>query len=147
MAYYVDTSAFLKIVVAEEHSEALHGWVAQHDGELFSSDLLTAEALRTARRHSTRALFEARRRLDVLTILRLGPDVFERAAELDPAILRTLDALHLAAALAAGDELEGIVTYDQRLADAAELHGVATVAPTAPQGTESDRPAPGDDQR
>ncbi len=129
MAYYVDTSAFLKLVVHEEHSEALRAWTAGHDDELFSSDLLTTEALRAARRHSTAALREARRRLDALTIVRVGPDVFERAAELDPTILCTLDALHLAAALLAGDELEGIVTYDQRLADAAGTHGMDSVAP------------------
>lgn len=131
MAYYVDTSAFLKLVVVEEHSDALHAWAAGHHDELFSSDLLVTEALRTARRHSTAALGEARSRLDALTIVRLGPHVFERAAELDPGILRTLDALHLAAALLVGDELEGIVTYDRRLAGAAALHGVAAVEPTS----------------
>lgn len=131
MAFYIDTSAFLKLVVHEEHSKALQAWMAGHDGELFSSDLLTTEALRTARRHSTAALGEARRRLDALTIVRLGADVFERAAEPDPGILRTLDALHLAAALLAGDGLEAIVTYDRRLADAADLHGVQVLAPGA----------------
>jgi predicted nucleic acid-binding protein len=134
VAFYVDTSAFLKLVLAEPHSDALRVWVAAHDAELFSSDLLTTEALRTARRHSLQALHETRSRLDVLTIVRLGPDVFARAAELDPTILRTLDAIHLAAALLAGDELEGIVTYDQRLADAAAAHGVGIVGPTDPAG-------------
>lgn len=142
MAFYVDTSAFLKLVLAEPHSDALRVWVTAHDAELFSSDLLTTEALRTARRHSLPALHETRSRLDVLTIVRLGPDVFERAAELDPTILRTLDAIHLAAALLVGDELEGIVTYDQRLADAAAAHGVGIVAPTDPVGAAgtTDRP-------
>jgi predicted nucleic acid-binding protein len=143
VAYYVDTSAFLKLVVAEDHSDALRAWAADHDDDLFSSDLLTTEALRTARRHSTAALGEARRRLDALTIVRLGPDVFERAAELDPTIRRTLDALHLAAALLAGDELEGIVTYDQRLADAAAAHGVASITPTEPSRGEDDETPPG----
>jgi len=131
MAFYVDTSAFLKLVVTEAHSEALRAWVADQDDHLFSSDLLVTEALRAARRHSTAALREARRRLDVMTIVRLGPDVFERAADLDPGILRTLDALHLAAAFLAGDELDGIVTYDRRQSEAAALHGVATYAPTS----------------
>ena len=49
---------------------------------------------------------------------------------LDPAILRSLDALHLASALSLADELEGIVTYDERLDVAAGLHGVAVVAPS-----------------
>lgn len=129
MPYYVDTSAFLKLVVVERNSEALRSWAGGRD-DLFSSVLLATESLRAARRHSTAALREVRSRLDALTIVRLGPDVFERAAELDPAILRTLDALHLAAALLIGDELEGVVTYDQRMAEAAGLHGVHVVAPT-----------------
>lgn len=130
MAFYVDTSAFLKLVADEEHSAAFRTWAEAHDGQLFSSDLLYTEALRAARRHSTEALRQVRRRLDVLTMMRLTPDVCERAAELDPAILRSLDALHLAAALTIADELDGIATYDDRLAEAAVLHGVDVAAPT-----------------
>ena len=54
-----------------------------------------------------------------------------RAYLSNPGILRTLDALHLAAALLAGDDLEAVVTYDRRLADAAALHGVPVLAPGA----------------
>ncbi len=43
--------------------------------------------------------------------------------------LRSLDAIHLAAALDLGDDLEGLVTYDERLANAAMVNGVAVVAP------------------
>ena len=129
MAYYVDTSAFLKLVVEEGHSAELRRWAEDHDGELFSSDLLHTEALRAARRHSVEALREARRRLDVIALVRLTRDVYERAADLDPAILRSLDALHLAAALSLADELEGIVTYDDRLVEAAAWHGVEAIGP------------------
>lgn len=130
MAYYVDTSAFLKLVVGEQESDALRRWAEDHDGELFSSDLLRTEALRAARRHSLQALAQARHRLDVVILVTLTPSVFERAAELDPSIPRSLDAVHLAAALAVDDDLEGIATYDERLSLAASLHGVAVFAPT-----------------
>jgi predicted nucleic acid-binding protein len=70
----------------------------------------------------------ARRRLEALTLLSLTADISERAGDLDPAILRSLDALHLASALSLADELEGIVTYDERLGVAAGLHGVSVVA-------------------
>lgn len=133
MAWYVDTSAFVKLVVAEPESAALRRWIAGGRGrsrpELFSSDLLRTEALRTARRHSPQAATAARRALDALTLVKLTSEIFERAAELDPAILRTLDALHLSAALTLGDELEGIVTYDERLCDAAGRHAVAVCSP------------------
>lgn len=129
MAHYIDTSAFLKLVVAEEHSEALRQWVQDEASDPFACDLLRTEALRAARRHSPEALAEARARLDALTLLVMTTDIFARAAELDPQILRSLDALHLAAALAVGDDLAGLVTYDDRLAEAAAIHGVAVVSP------------------
>ncbi|MFT7607756.1 MAG: putative nucleic acid-binding protein [Candidatus Aldehydirespiratoraceae bacterium] len=52
-----------------------------------------------------------------------------RGVVLDPSVLRSLDALHLATALDLGDDPEGLVTYDDRLADAAEANGVAVVSP------------------
>ena len=51
MACYVDTSAFMKLVVAEDDSDALRAWVEQTDEDLVASDLLRTEALRAARRH------------------------------------------------------------------------------------------------
>ena len=65
----------------------------------------------------------------MLTLVTVTSAVFDRAAELDPTILRSLAAVHLAAALSVGDELEGIVTFDERLADAAALHGIEVVRP------------------
>jgi uncharacterized protein len=53
----------------------------------------------------------------------------EVAADLDPSILRSLDAAHLATALSVGDELEGIVTYDERLATAARALGLGVLHP------------------
>lgn len=129
MAFYADTSAFLKLVVAEAETPALLSWSASIDARLFSSDLVRTEALRAARRHSSDALLLARTRLDAVTLLSVSTDVCERAAELDPAILRSLDALHLATALSVADDLQGVLTYDERLARACALHGVPVVAP------------------
>jgi predicted nucleic acid-binding protein len=128
--WYVDTSAFLKLVVEEEHSGALRKWSEADEERLFSSDLMRVEALRSARRHSPAAVAAARDRLDSVALLPVTRAAYDMAAELDPAILRTLDALHLAIALGVGDELEGIVTYDDRLAAAATLHGVTVAKPT-----------------
>jgi hypothetical protein len=43
--------------------------------------------------------------------------------------LRSLDAIHLAAALDLGDDLDGLVTYDERLGEAARLNGITVLAP------------------
>jgi uncharacterized protein len=44
-------------------------------------------------------------------------------------VLRTLDAIHIATALAVGDDLDVIVTYDERMVEAARLMGLSTVTP------------------
>jgi predicted nucleic acid-binding protein len=130
MAWYVDTSAFLKLVVEEDHSDAFRRWAEANEEGLFSSDLMRVEALRSARRHSPPALAAARDGLDAIALLPVTRAAYDMAAELDPGVLRTLDALHLAVALTAGDELEGVGTYDDRLASAATLHGVRVAKPT-----------------
>lgn len=129
MAFYVDTSAFLKLVRAEPHSKALAKWVEHIDRTLVGSDLLRAEALRTARRESTAHVSRARECLAMFPLLRVSVDAWQRAGELEPAGLRTLDALHLALALSLGPELEGVVTYDRRLAEACVVNGVQPLSP------------------
>lgn len=130
MAFYLDTSAAVKLVVAEPHSAAMGSWARAHAGEVVSSDLLRTELLRATSRGAPSEMRRARAVLDSITILTLPTALFERAAELEPTLLRSLDAVHLAAALDLGDDLDGLVTYDDRLTEAAELHGVPVVAPT-----------------
>ncbi len=67
--------------------------------------------------------------LDAVTLVQITTAVFTAAGRLDPPALRSLDAVHLAAALDLGDELDGLVTYDVRLAEAAKANGVAVVTP------------------
>ncbi len=129
MAYYLDTSAFLKLVVAERESRALLAWAKRADAEFVASELLRTEALRAARRASAKVLREARKRLDVVTLVVPTAEICDRAAELDPSILRSLDAIHLATALALGDDLQGVVTYDARMAAGAAACGLDVVAP------------------
>lgn len=130
MAFYLDTSAAAKLVVAEPASEAMASWAATNETRVIASDLLRTELLRATRRGAPDRMQRARSVLDALTLFNLTSATYERAATLDPEELRTLDALHLAAALELGDELDGIVTYDNRMAAAASLYGVAVIAPT-----------------
>lgn len=127
--HYLDTSAAVKLVVAEKGSTALRRWITPREESIFSSDLLRTELLRATRRSAPEEMVQARAVLDSLILVTLSTAVCERAAILEPAVLRSLDSLHLAAALETGDELEGIVTYDRRLADGAEALGLRVVAP------------------
>jgi predicted nucleic acid-binding protein len=130
MAFYLDTSAAAKLVVAEAGSEAMTWWATTHETRVVASDLLRTELLRATRRAAPSQMQRARTVLDALTLFNLTSATFERAATLDPDELRSLDALHLAAALELGDELDGIVTYDDRMATVASLYGIAVIAPT-----------------
>lgn len=129
MAYYLDSSAAVKLVVAETGSSALARWAGANSDHIVSSDLLRTELLRATRRGAPKRMTRARAVLDSVLLLSIPSATFERAAELEPALLRSLDAVHLAAALELGDELAGIVTYDERQAEAARLHGVTVIAP------------------
>lgn len=129
MAYYVDTSALTKLVVAEKESRTLRSWFAKAERQAVSSDLARTELLRAVRRTAPERAVRAREVLDALILLRSTVDIFESAALLEPRTLRTLDALHLASALALGDDLEGIVVYDERLAEAADALGIRVVSP------------------
>lgn len=128
--YYLDTSAAVKLVVAETGSRALQRWMTDHEDEMLSSDLLRTELLRAVRRGAPDQVERARLVLDAITLVTMPTSTFERAAALDAELLRSLDALHLAVALELGDELAGIVTYDDRLAEAARGYGITVIAPS-----------------
>jgi len=130
VAYYVDTSALVKLVVGEPETEALRSWLAAENREPVSSDLARAELLRAVRRAAPDRLVDARAVLDAVTLVEVTTAIFEDAGRIDPTILRSLDALHVSAALDLGDDLEGIVTYDERLADAAAANGISVVSPS-----------------
>lgn len=128
MAFYLDTSALVKLVVAESETPALHAWATGPGRVLVACDLARTELMRAVRRVRPDLAVDARRVLDALTLLKVTTAVFETAARLDPAALRTLDAVHLAAALALGDDLEAVVTYDERLAEACQANGLEVLA-------------------
>lgn len=129
MAYYLDTSALVKLVVLESESVALHNWMLNAAQPLVSSDLARTELLRAVRRVAPERIRQAREVLDALSLTSLPTRTFERAALFDPSIMRTLDALHLACAQELGDDLDGIVTYDNRLAEVTQTYGITTLAP------------------
>ena len=127
MVYYLDTSAFLKLIVAEPQTEALRAWVAEHRS-IWSSQLLATEAMRAATRLGVDPAVVAEA-LDAVSLVLPAPATFKVAGRLAPAGLRTLDALHLATALEIGDDLEGVVTYDQRMTEGADAASMPVVAP------------------
>ena len=130
MRVYLDTSALVKLVVAEPESAALRSFLTRtpSDGR-FTSALARTELIRAiARRGSVEAVAHARRVLAKLDLVPLNSRLLDTAATIVPRELRTLDAIHLAAARTAPD-LRELVTYDGRLTEAAIAVGIAVAAP------------------
>ena len=130
MAFYMDTSALVKLVVAEPETDSLRSWLAEEPREPVASDLARSELLRAVRRTAPDRVVQARAVLDAITLVEVTTTICEEAGRLDPTVLRTLDALHVATALALGDDLNGLVTYDDRLANAAETIGIIALSPS-----------------
>ena len=93
------------------------------------TDSSWVEILGAVRGHGPAALTRARRLLQRLNLVQLDEELLDAAAALDPRVLRSLDAIHLAAAQLFGDELTAVVTYDRRMASAAGLVDLAVAAP------------------
>lgn len=128
--WYLDTSAFVKLIETEPESGALSVWLAEGRRRA-SSDLLRTEALRAARRAGAAAVERCRALLGTLPLIRVDATVFDAAGSLGPSDLRSLDAIHLAAALSLGSDLAGVVTYDRQMAMGARVLGVAVASPSA----------------
>lgn len=132
--YYIDTSAALKLLVAEEHAQAFLAFYREHRNEEWvSSDLLRIEVTRVVTRHRSALVPDAQRLLDAFEYIPIDEDVVRMAmAEPDP-LVRSLDAIHLATTRLLGAELTALLTYDDRLAQAAADAGMPVHAPRDPQ--------------
>lgn len=131
MKAYLDTSALIKLVVAERESRALRQYLDSVRGDTFFTSALTrTELIRAARRLDPDAVTAARHLLSGLATVSLTTALLDTAAVLEPPLLRSLDAIHLAAAQRAGTELRAVLTYDVRMSDAAKSLGIPIVAPS-----------------
>jgi uncharacterized protein len=128
-ALYLDSSAFVKVVIEEPESRALRAFLAGRHGARVSSALLRAEALRAVRHIGPEALSAVRAALQRVDLVDIDDRLLDAAGVLEPRVIRTLDAIHLATALALGGDLGTILTYDERMAEGARLLGLPATDP------------------
>lgn len=130
MQLYLDTSALVKLIVAEAESTPLRRYLGDFTEDTrITSALARAELIRAvARQGSMEIIQHARRVVGALDLIALTTAALDRAGEIPPPEMRTLDAIHLSAALAAPD-LRALVTYDARLSEAARNAGITVVDP------------------
>ncbi len=124
---YVDTSALIKLVILEEESAAVDRRLAS--AEMVSSALLLVETRRGLLRRAADRLPQMDLVLSRVGVIDMSAAVVESASRLSDPMLRSLDAIHLATALLVRDDLDALLTYDDRLAAAAAGHGLTVEMP------------------
>lgn len=125
--WYLDTSAALKLIVEEPESEALAGAIDEEGRDLVACLLLETELRRAMHRHPALGQELASDVLDGVSLYEVPGSLFREAGLLPGAALRSLDALHLTAAVRLS--VDAVVTYDVRMVDAARSLGLRTLSP------------------
>lgn len=125
---YLDSSAIVKLATPEPESAALRRYLRRRRPWI-SSALARTEVARALRPAGAAAVQRGTDVLARLELIRVSDRILQLAGALEPVELRSLDAVHLATASQLGEDLARVVTYDQRMADAAVLLGMTVVAP------------------
>ena len=131
---YLDTSAAAKLFVEEIDSAAFRQWVsARQDFRYITSDLTRTELRRAMLiGQIDEATWEdVESWISRSALIRLTAGLCDEAGVISArGGLRSLDAIHTAAAQSVRSSLEALVTYDKRLASAASAWGLPVAMPT-----------------
>ncbi len=127
-AVYLDSSAIVKLAVAEPESAALRKYLRRRR-PLVSSALARTEVLRALQPAGDDAIAFGRDVLRRIELIRVNDRILDAAGLLPPPELRSLDAIHLATAQQLGNALGQLVAYDDRLLRSARQLGLKTANP------------------
>ncbi len=122
---YFDASALVKLSHVEPYSQALIDYLEQDRVEASTSIIADVEVRRALRRAGAAGDQAVRG----FYLVALDEDIRADAARLGSPSVRSLDAIHLATALAIADDQLEFVTYDDRQAGAAREAGLRVVQP------------------
>jgi len=120
---YVDTSSLGRILLNEPDASQIRATMATFTS-LWSSQLLAVELRRLGRRQALEPA--ADRLLRAVELTPLGHTNLSRAARLEPIETRTLDAIHLEAAirLRGAGTVDAVLTHHDQLRAACQHHGI-----------------------
>jgi predicted nucleic acid-binding protein len=124
----VDSSAFVKLPLREPEHASLRAELRRWAGYV-SSALIGVEAVRACARYGPEYGQAAREGLEALALLPVDDEVLEHASRLEPSTPRSLDAIHLATALVVKDDLGALLSYDERLCEAARAVELPVTTP------------------
>ena len=125
---YVDSSALIKLIAQEPEAPALQRELGRWS-RWVSSALAVTEVTRAVLRAAPMLLPQASAVLAGVDQFAVSRTRLQDAASLQPSGLRTLDAIHVATALAIGSRVGALITYDRRMATAAQWHGLSVLSP------------------
>jgi uncharacterized protein len=128
-ATYLDSSALVKLAVREPESVALRRYLRRRR-PLIASALVRTEVTRALLPLGAEAVQRGQHVLARIDLVRINDRVLDAAGAMLPAELRSLEAIHLATAQQLGADLARIVTYDDRMAMAADQLGLAVARPS-----------------
>ncbi len=128
---YLDASAIAKRILEEPGWEALDAYLADRPTRAASA-IAGVEVRRAIGRSGGAPSLMGRaeqvlQRIDLVDVTRR---ILEAAGRIEPPLLRTLDAIHLATAIELAP-IDSLVTYDVRLAAAARELGLPVASPGA----------------
>lgn len=127
MSVYLDSSALVKLVVEEPESEDLRTFVGER--VVVSSMVARTEVIRAVARTEPERVGAAEKVLAETSLIIIDWPLASAAAWVEPASIRSLDAIHLATAQRLEVGLEALVTYDRRMVDAAQMAGLRVASP------------------
>lgn len=127
-AAYLDSSAIVKLAVAERESSALRRYLHGRR-PLVSSALARAEVLRALLPVGEDATQRGREVLGRIDLVRVNDRILNAAGVMRPLELRSLDAIHLATAQELSEDLGPVVTYDERMIETGGHLGLRIATP------------------
>ncbi|MDW5595563.1 PIN domain-containing protein [Conexibacter stalactiti] len=127
---YLDTSALGRVLLDEPDAALIREQIAVHVPR-WSSELIVVELRRLAARE--RLLTAAERLLSGVQLLPVGSASLLRASRIEPVTVRSLDAIHLDAAvrLRKRGSITAVMTYDRQLQAGCSHHELSVLAPAA----------------
>lgn len=128
---YLDSSAIMKLIVDEEHSQELISSLSRYD--CVTNEISLVEVHRALKRIGVTDNCQTKLEEEFEQIFLVGVDrlLLEDASSIPPTIMRSLDAIHLASARRIHSDLVAVVSYDKRLLFACQQHGLPFRSPGA----------------
>jgi predicted nucleic acid-binding protein len=128
-AVYLDTSVLGRVLLNESDTQAIRRELGHFELHV-SSRLMSVELYRVGLREDL--VEDVERLLSGKVLIPIDEEILGSAETINPSMVRTLDAIHLATAirLANAEQLDTLMTYDKQLASGAREHGLEVLSPS-----------------